>query len=219
MRALSIFSILGLYVGLITALLVLPFQFELPALRERLLPWTQHQDQAPLMPLPPFLGGGDDNTGGDGRGSDGRPAGDLIISDILNTQRSINIFAGFTRDVDVVSQRIDNKDKNSTILAPLNSEIQKLPRKPWEDPKDYEAMGASAYEGKDGESRAHRNLRRFVEAHVVDMSPWSAGKDGNTLGGGKLRWEDRQGKKVVSGVAASGPWIPRANEVGADSAR
>ena len=121
----------------------------------------------------------------------------VIISDVIGRDRVINIFAGFTRDIDNISKRLDDNNENTTVLAPLNSEIQKLPRKPWEDPKDYEELGANAYGGSDGENRANGNLRRFVEAHIVPVSPWSEGEKVDTVGGGKVWWESKDGKKTV----------------------
>ena len=85
----------------------------------------------------------------------------------------------------------------TTVLAPLNSELQKLPRKPWEDARDYDAMGVEAYEGESGENRATRNLRRFVEAHAVPVSPWKEGEKVNSLRGEKVWWEEKDGTKVV----------------------
>ena len=128
---------------------------------------------------------------------DGRPKGDVILSDVITTQRSINIFAGFTRDIASVSTRLDTTDSNTTVLAPLNSAITSLPRKPWEDPQEYAALGADAYAGKDGESRAERNMRRFTEAHIVPASPWEEGEKLQSMGGGTLWWESRDGKQVV----------------------
>ena len=122
---------------------------------------------------------------------------DLSIADVIGKERVINIFAGFTRDIDGISKRLTANDQNTTVLAPLNSELQKLPRKPWEDPEDYNELGASAYQGQSGEDRAQRNLRRFVEAHVVPISPWKEGEKVESVGGGKVWWEERDGVKVV----------------------
>ncbi|KAI5366454.1 Putative FAS1 domain-containing protein Mug57 [Septoria linicola] len=132
-------------------------------------------------------------------GSDPPPApkGHVIISDVIGNARQINIFAGFTRDIDSVSSRLDASAENSTILAPINSAISALPRKPWEDPREYAALGANAYEGKDGEDRAHRNLRRFTEAHIVPESPWREGDKVKSLGGSTLWWEVKDGKAYV----------------------
>lgn len=125
------------------------------------------------------------------------PNNDIILSDILGTNRHINIFAGFTRDIPQISTRLESSSQNTTLLAPLNSAIQALPRKPWEDPRDYASLGEQAYEGKEGEDRAHRNLRRFVEAHVVPKSGWEEGEKVETLSGGKVWWETQQGKRLI----------------------
>lgn len=121
----------------------------------------------------------------------------VIISDVLGKERSIQIFAGFTRDIDSVASRLDSQKENTTVLAPLNAGVTKLPRKPWEDPRDYAELGANAYNGQDGEDRAHRNLRRFVEAHVVPESPWEEGVKVQTLAGGTVWWEEKDGVKYV----------------------
>lgn len=152
--------------------------------------------------------------GGPGQGS-------VILSDVMSRDRSINIFAGFTRDIETVSQRLDDTNRNSTVLAPLNSAIEKLPRKPWEDPKDYSALGSNAYEGDDGQSRAHKNLCRFVEAHIVPLNPWPENKKIKALSeDGEIWWEEKDGLKllqpgnieivnVASTVANGQVWIIR----------
>lgn len=122
---------------------------------------------------------------------------DLIISDVIGKERVISIFAGFTRDIDSISKRVNDNSQNTTVLAPLNSALQRLPRKPWEDPEDYNAMGEGAYEGASGEDRAQRNLRRFAEAHIVPVSPWKEGEKVNTMRGGEVWWEAKDGNKVV----------------------
>src|SRR5436190_4954969 len=66
---------------------------------------------------------------------------DLIVPDILSKTREINIFASLTRDIESVSARLNNEAKNTTVLAPTNIAVQQLPRKPWEDPDDYEMFG------------------------------------------------------------------------------
>ena len=156
---------------------------------------ASNKGQSPIMNIPNILfpPSNDKDKGGSSGGS-----GDLSISDVIGKERVINIFAGFTRDIDSISKRLIDNDKNTTVLAPLNSELQKLPRKPWEDPEDYNELGAKAYEGQGGEDRAQRNLRRFVEAHIVPVSPWKEGEKADSIGGGKLWWEEKDGKKMVS---------------------
>lgn len=161
----------------------------------------QPTGQAPLMDplgpgpaMPPESGNGKNEEPSFGGGGPGT----VMLSDVMGRDRSINIFAGFTRDIESVSDRLDDGTKNSTVLAPLNSAIEKLPRKPWEDPRDYGALGADAYEGEDGQQRAQRNLRRFVEAHVVPRSPWGEGVKVKPLGDDReVWWEEKDGKRVV----------------------
>ncbi|PGH12725.1 hypothetical protein AJ79_04086 [Helicocarpus griseus UAMH5409] len=125
----------------------------------------------------------------------------LYITDILSKTREIAIFSSLTRDIESVSARFNNEAQNSTVLAPLNSAIQDLPRKPWEDPDDYERFGETeAYAGKEGEGRAAKNLRRFVEAHIVPEAPWKqAGEEGalQTVGGGRVWWKKERGKVYI----------------------
>ncbi|KAL8949910.1 MAG: hypothetical protein Q9222_004023 [Ikaeria aurantiellina] len=153
--------------------------------------WKEHApaspQQAPMLniPIPGFGGGKEKSTG------------DVTISDVLGNDRVINIFAGFTRDIDAISKRLNDDTQNTTVLAPLNSEIQKLPRKPWEDPEDYENLGQSAYDGSAGEDRAHKNLRRFVEAHIIPTSPWKEGEKVKSIRGEELWWESKNGARTI----------------------
>ena len=152
---------------------------------------SHHQE--PIMNIPNIVMPPSKEDSTPSEGADG-----VIISDVIGKDKIINIFAGFTRDIDNISKRLDDSSHNTTVLAPLNSEITKLPRKPWEDPKDYEELGQNAYGGSDGEDRAHRNLRRFVEAHVIPVSPWKEGEKVESVGGGKVWWENKDGKRTVS---------------------
>jgi hypothetical protein len=121
----------------------------------------------------------------------------VVLSDVLGKDREINIFAGFTRDFAPISGRFDDSSLNTTILAPINSAIMGLPRKPWEDPKDYDDLGSNAYGGDDGAERARKNLQRFVESHVVPASPWKEGDKVKTLSGDQIWWEAKDGVKLV----------------------
>ncbi|KAF2436498.1 hypothetical protein EJ08DRAFT_644838 [Tothia fuscella] len=119
------------------------------------------------------------------------------ISDVIGGNEDIAIFTGFTRDVSSVSARFESTSKNVTVLAPQDSAIKALPRKPWEDLKDYSAFGANAYDGQSGVDRAQQNLQRFVEAHVVGKSPWKEHEKVETLGGDTVWYESREGVKYV----------------------
>ena len=121
----------------------------------------------------------------------------LLISDVIARNQKIGIFSSFTRDIDSVSSRLESSKLNTTILAPDNTAMQKLPRKPWEDPEDYQKLGTEAYAGDDGQNRAQENLRRFVEAHIVPSSPWKEGDKVKTLAGSEVWWESKDGKQYV----------------------
>lgn len=129
--------------------------------------------------------------------ADPTPNSNILIADVLASQKAISIFAGFTRDISSLTSRLDSASTNSTLLAPTNSAISSLPRKPWEDPQEYSVLGSNAYEGQEGSERAEANLRRFVEAHVVGQSPWAEGEKVKTLGGREVWWERRKDTMVV----------------------
>ncbi|KAJ5641436.1 hypothetical protein N7490_005436 [Penicillium lividum] len=119
-----------------------------------------------------------------------------VISDVLPKTKGINIFAQLTRDFDPIASRLNDFSKNITVLAPRNSAVQALPRKPWEDPEDYVKYGdVNAYGGEGGQDRAKRNLQRFVEAHLIPVSPWKEGEEVETLGGEKIKWI-KEGDKI-----------------------
>lgn len=120
------------------------------------------------------------------------------LNEILGTHRSLTTFSSLTRLHSSTESLLADLGENTTVLAPLNSAIEALPRKPWEDPHDYETRGAKAYDGGDGQDRARENLRRFVEAHLVTRSPWNEGEKASTVGGGELWWrKNMEGKMVI----------------------
>ncbi|OCT49450.1 FAS1 domain-containing protein [Cladophialophora carrionii] len=175
--AAAIFSPLGLLRGI-------------PSSLSAALPLRPDQYQSPMNPGP-VQGGAEPEspTGGD--------AGDntLSISDILPQTRKINIFASLTRDISSVTGRLESTkpEDNTTLLAPLNSAMQALPRKPWEDRPGDEGVSAQYNEDK-----AAQNLQRFVEEHVVPLSPWKEGEKIKTLGGQELWWEHNgDGERVI----------------------
>jgi hypothetical protein len=148
----------------------------------------QDNTPGPVMPAPPR----EPSTPNHGDGDT------VVLSDVIGRDRSINIFAGFTRDFAPVTQRFEDSGINTTILAPVNFAIMALPRKPWEDPEDYDRLGPNAYQGDNGEERAHKNLERFVLAHVVPDSPWKEGDKLKTLAGDEIWWESKDGVRKVS---------------------
>jgi hypothetical protein len=140
---------------------------------------------------------------------EGQATTGVIISDVIGNTQNIAIFSGLTRDIDAVSGRLNNASQNATVLAPNNSVMRDLKRKPWEDPKDYDNLGANAYDGTSGQDRARGNLERFVQRHIVPESPWEEGKKVKTLSGNEIWWESKDGQKKVSHAAISVVSAPR----------
>jgi hypothetical protein len=143
------------------------------------------------------------------------PAGEVssgvIISDVIGKTQDIAIFSGLTRDIAAVAGRLDDSAQNATVLAPSNSVMRTLKRKPWEDPEDYNKFGANAYDGGDGSDRANKNLANFVQRHVVPTSPWKEGEKIQTLAGTEVWWENKDGRKKVSErtpVSSLPQWVP-----------
>lgn len=164
-------------------------------------PIIEPVDPAPGPAMPPPPPSDPPSSSGPGQGGGGEG---VRLSDVMGRDRSINVFAGFTRDIESASRRLDDQGRNTTVLAPLNSAVERLPRKPWEDPRDYQQLGADAYEGDDGRDKAQRNIQRFVEAHMVGVSPWPEKTKAKTIGDDRdVWWETKDGVKFVSGYHAA----------------
>lgn len=122
----------------------------------------------------------------------------VSLSDTIGPLRSISSFSSFTRLCESTSSLLADPSARTTVLAPLNSAVDSLPRKPWESPADYRALGSQAYDGTGGQDRANKNLLRFVEAHLVAQSPWPRGEKAKTLAGREIWWEEESdGQRVV----------------------
>ncbi|KAK3300524.1 uncharacterized protein B0H64DRAFT_17821 [Chaetomium fimeti] len=172
-------------------------QLLVPLLRNPSTPHPFGRDQAPLMD-PAGPGPAMPPSGSSPAEPPASAGGGVVLSDVMGRDRSINLFAGFVRDIESAARRLEDPSHNTTVLAPLNSAVEKLPRKPWEDPREYGALGPNAYEGGDGHERAQRNLRRFVEAHLVPASPWQEGQKIKTVGGDRdIWWEEKDGTRLI----------------------
>ncbi|PNP44658.1 hypothetical protein TGAMA5MH_03465 [Trichoderma gamsii] len=158
-------------------------------------PLRRPDDQQRLPPHPPpdhlpvMMGSSKVNN----NDSQVQPA--VLLYDILGTQRSLTTFFSLTRMHESTSEPLSDANTNTTVLAPGNVVIDDQPRKPWENPSDYAALGEQAYDGSGGKDRADDNLRRFVEAHlVVGTSPWEAGVKAKTAAGTEVWWEAKKDK-------------------------
>lgn len=117
----------------------------------------------------------------------------VALADVLGSQRSLTTFSSFSRLHESTDSLLGDITTNTTVLAPLNSAVDSLPRKPWEKPDE----GAEAYQGEKGQERAQQNLKRFVEAHLVTASPWDENAKIKTLGGREVWWVEKDGRRVV----------------------
>lgn len=120
-----------------------------------------------------------------------------LLSDFLGTQRSLTTFSSLLRQHDSAASLVSSSSSRATLLAPLNSAVEALPRRPWERPNDYDALGTAAYEGNEGKERADKNTRLFVDAHVLPQSPWQSGDRVKTLTGREVWWEEKDGKRLI----------------------
>ncbi|KAG5949825.1 hypothetical protein E4U53_005728 [Claviceps sorghi] len=130
-----------------------------------------------------------------------KPQTSVSLADTIGSHRSISSFSSFTRVNPATARLLDHLTARITVLAPLNSAIDRLPRKPWEAPPDEQHHAAQdLHEGLDGQDRARNNLDRFVRAHLVmGTAPWEEGARAETLAGGRqIWWEGRDdGVRVV----------------------
>ncbi|KAG5993071.1 hypothetical protein E4U43_003594 [Claviceps pusilla] len=135
-----------------------------------------------------------------------KPQTSVSLADTIGPHRSISSFSSFTRVNPATAHLLDDLAAKMTLLAPLNSAIDALPRKPWEEPEPTppppdQDPDQTSQEGQQAQDRAKHNLDRFVRAHIVlGMAPWKEGTKAETLaGGGQIWWEEREddGVRVV----------------------
>ncbi|KAG5944009.1 hypothetical protein E4U59_007699 [Claviceps monticola] len=119
-----------------------------------------------------------------------QPQMSVSLSDTIGPHRSISSFSSFTRMNAFLATLLADLSANLTVLAPLNSAIESLPRKPWEGSSDDT-------DGADGPDRASRNMDSFLRAHLLGVAPWREGQKVKTLGGREIWWEGRAGVRVV----------------------
>lgn len=122
------------------------------------------------------------------------------LADFITLDRSVSIYAGYTRRFADISARLQLADVNSTLLAPNNKDILALPRKPHEGP----AGSVTALD----ETAADENIRKWVSAHIIPAHvdlPTSEGQtsqyktllDGKSISIKKLTREEQVSKDVA----------------------
>lgn len=186
-----------LVIALSSALVVLPIVAAVrPAPLRANRPDLPPPGQLPIMVPPPT---NDQPPAQSGPTGDDGPAVQpaVRLADMMGSNRAVSSFSSLTRKHASTETRLDNPGVNTTVLAPLNSAMDNLPHKPWEDPREIAAYGAQAYDGSGGQDRADNNLRKFVEAHLVSASPWEADTKAKTVGGRDIWWEEKDGKRII----------------------
>ncbi|KAI6251424.1 FAS1 domain-containing protein [Erysiphe necator] len=121
----------------------------------------------------------------------------VMLSDILGSSRRVNGFAGIIRNFPLITSKFEDGNSNKTIVAPANTAIAAMSWKPWENPDEYNTLGSEAYEGGKGKERADQNLLRFVEAHIIPLSPWAEGEKAKTLAGREHWWHLKDGHRII----------------------
>ncbi|KAK9472947.1 uncharacterized protein V1510DRAFT_415620 [Dipodascopsis tothii] len=117
----------------------------------------------------------------------------LLMTDALGVDREISIFAGLVRQIEDLMLRLQDPEAETVVLAPSNTAMQALSRKPWEDEE-----GAVRQSPTDEERHAMENIRKFVMSHVI-----SSGRlehPGEHLGcdqGFEIWYEEESDKRYV----------------------
>ncbi|KAK9322162.1 hypothetical protein V1517DRAFT_276510 [Lipomyces orientalis] len=125
----------------------------------------------------------------------------LLMTDALGIDRQISIFAGLVRQVEGLMWRLQDRSKDTLVLAPTNVVMQSLKRKPWEDEETTERG-----DPREEERRAMENIERFVLSHVVNDYGFDAPGERKKCGAGisDLWYESAGDHKVVHAQKTSG---------------
>ncbi|POS83258.1 hypothetical protein EPUL_004355, partial [Erysiphe pulchra] len=125
------------------------------------------------------------------------PSDLVMLSDTLGITRVVSGFAGMTRNFPHITSKLGNGRTQKTILAPSNEAIAAMPRKAWENPDEYSTLGSEVYEGEEGKERADQNLQKFVESHIIPLSPWADNVKVKTLAGTEYWWHMKDGHRII----------------------
>ena len=96
-----------------------------------------------------------------------------------------------------------NDKLNSTLLAPRNSALQSLHRRPWEDEDEDEGSQVIRHGSKGDlssqeiEDKARQNVEQFVAGHVITNSPIQPDIELETLRGTKISYTIKSGEKFI----------------------
>ncbi|GAA5996132.1 hypothetical protein JCM5350_000498 [Sporobolomyces pararoseus] len=132
----------------------------------------------------------------------------LSLTDLLTRSKNSRIFYDYLRDSSSVSTRLANPLESTTILAPVNSAIIALERRPHQGPPEPAGGYVQGYAGsrQDEQERAdylEKWIKRHLIAGKVDLEEESKEYE-SLLGGDKVSFarkdqEGQAGYKVMPG--------------------
>ncbi|GAA6014193.1 hypothetical protein JCM10207_006128 [Rhodosporidiobolus poonsookiae] len=125
------------------------------------------------------------------------------LADVLTRSRQARIMFDYLRDSAQVSTVLVDPSGSSTVLAPVDSAILALARKPHEGPESFDEPDIRSNEE---ERRRAEYLEQWVKAHLVlekvdlEADGWD-GKEYTTMAGSTVRFatSDADGRKVLPG--------------------
>ena len=105
--------------------------------------------------------------------------------------------------VNDIARRLTDLSARTLVLAPVNSAIVAMPRKPWlgdaSTASEKLLVNGQAYQTTKDEASAEKNIARFVADHIVPDYPIAVGSKVKTLSGHVLTLvvDDKDGSKYV----------------------
>lgn len=124
------------------------------------------------------------------------PAGAPLLADIIGLKQC-TIMSDYAMNLEGIARRLLDPSQRTLVLAPINSAITALPRKPWVDgPVDAQDPKISPLRNED---RAARNIEAFVERHVVSQYPLPAGAEAKNMAGQAISVEMKDEEKYING--------------------
>ncbi|GCF01536.1 hypothetical protein ZYGM_001669, partial [Zygosaccharomyces mellis] len=91
----------------------------------------------------------------------------MNLDSIFTLLNDVDLFYSYIReDVPFVNQLTD-ANEDVVIIAPTNEAITKLGKKPWEFPRNIEALEQQGSSEEEIDAAIHRNILDFVRSHVI----------------------------------------------------
>ncbi|CCE62197.1 hypothetical protein TPHA_0C00400 [Tetrapisispora phaffii CBS 4417] len=89
------------------------------------------------------------------------------LNSTLASSKNINIFASYTRMDVALNNLLMDEDQDLIVISPINESMMRLSMKPWQFPKNIEAMEANKSSDQAIDKAIQDNIANFVRSHVV----------------------------------------------------